>query len=60
MVRGYIWFRCPKCGNIFKDLDIEDSATIYSVPMPCPKCGTKSQPATLLGLMTSLVRKILH
>ena len=42
MVRGKTWFRCPCCGTKFEAPDIEDNATVFSMPMPCPKCGTKS------------------
>lgn len=49
MVRGIIKFECPKCGKIFKSLDLEQNCTVYSMPMPCPKCGTLSEPATLIS-----------
>jgi Acetyl-CoA carboxylase beta subunit len=39
MIRGKAWFRCPHCGTIYKSLDIEQGATVFSMPMPCPKCG---------------------
>lgn len=58
MVRGETWFRCPNCGMRFKAWDIEDNATIYSVPMPCPKCGTKSPAIGPLGWIRSLIYKI--
>ena len=58
MVRGETWFRCPNCGMRFKAWDIEDNATIYSVPMPCPKCGTKSPVMGPLGWIRSLIDKI--
>lgn len=44
MVRGKQIFRCPKCGKIFTALDIEYNATVFSCPMPCPKCGAQSAP----------------
>lgn len=39
MVRGKTWFICLECGHIYRDLDIEDNATIFTMPRPCPKCG---------------------
>ncbi len=42
MMRGITKFRCPKCGHIFEAPDIEDNATVFTAPMPCPKCGTMS------------------
>ena len=44
MLRGFTKFRCPNCGHIFEAPDIEDNATVRSTPMPCPCCGTKSNP----------------
>ena len=58
MVRGETWFRCPCCGKCFKALDIEYNATIYSIPMPCPKCGTMSQAIGPLGWIRALIDKI--
>lgn len=40
MLRGITTFVCKDCGHTFKGLDIEDNATIYSMPMKCPKCGS--------------------
>ncbi len=61
MVRGKTWFRCPCCGTRFKTWDIEYNATVLSVPMPCPRCGTKSPaegPLSLLGWIRTLIDKI--
>ena len=49
MLRGTTLFRCPNCGHVFKALDIEDNATVYSMPMPCPRCGAKGYPQGLFG-----------
>ena len=51
MVRGKTWFRCSCCGHVFKDLDIEDNATVFSMPMTCPKCGGKGYAIGHLGLL---------
>ena len=40
MLRGTTTFVCKDCGHTFKGMDIEDNATIYSMPMKCPKCGS--------------------
>ena len=41
MIRGHITFTCDNCNNTFRTLDIEYNATIYSLPMPCPKCNSQ-------------------
>ena len=49
MLRGIITFKCTKCGNKFKAPDFEYMATIFSVPQPCPKCGSmRTRPASFL------------
>ena len=40
MLRGITTFVCKDCGHKFKGLDIEDNATINSMPVKCPKCGS--------------------
>ena len=40
MLRGITTFVCKDCEHTFKGMDIEDNATIYSMPMKCPKCGS--------------------
>ena len=51
MLRGMTLFRCHECGKIFKDFDIEWNATVFSTPMPCPKCG-KEHTYPLRNLIT--------
>ena len=41
MLRGITTFVCKDCGHTFKGLDIEDNATIYSMSMKCPNCGSR-------------------
>ena len=41
MIRGKIPFRCTDCHKIFIDVDIEWQATALSMPVKCPKCGSK-------------------
>lgn len=40
MVRGTTLFICTKCKKIFLAPDVELGATIFSVPMPCKRCGS--------------------
>ena len=40
MVRGTTLFICTKCKKIFLAPDAEYSAMIFSVPMPCRRCGS--------------------
>lgn len=39
MIRGFKKVRCPRCGYKFRAADIEDEATVESMPVHCPKCG---------------------
>lgn len=38
MLRGFIKFHCTECGNNFIGPDIEYAATVFSMPLRCPKC----------------------
>ena len=40
MVRGTTLFICTKCKKVFLAPDVEYYATVYSVPMPCKRCGS--------------------
>ena len=40
MVRGKTIFICTKCKKVFLAPDIEYGATVYSMPMPCKRCGS--------------------
>lgn len=40
MVRGKTIFICTKCKKIFWAPDVEYGATVYSMPMPCKRCGS--------------------
>ncbi len=51
MLRGKTWFRCPFCGEVFKSWDVEDNATVNTMPMPCPKCGTESPAIRSIGIL---------
>ncbi len=41
MIRGITYFVCDECRKKFKAPDIEYNATVFSVPQPCPKCGSR-------------------
>ena len=60
MLRGKKSFKCDDCGHTFKAFDIELAATVFSQPMPCPKCGSRhTMPKSLLSFMEKGVyRKI--
>lgn len=60
MLRGTTLFRCPNCGHVFKALDIEDNATVYSMPMPCPRCGAKSFPVGIIDSFCMLWNRKKH
>lgn len=40
MLRGMTTSKCSQCGHRFVAMDIEWNATVFSVPMPCPKCNS--------------------
>lgn len=40
MYRGMNIFRCTQCAKIFVAPDVELGDTVYSVPMPCKRCGS--------------------
>ena len=60
MLRGKKTFKCDDCDHTFKAFDIELAATVFSQPMPCPKCGSRhTMPKSLLSFMEKGVyRKI--
>ena len=50
MLRGKKTFKCDDCGHTFKAFDIELAATVYSQPIPCPKCGSRhTMPVSFFG-----------
>ena len=57
MLRGLTKFRCPDCGHIFEAPDLEDNATARTMPMPCPRCGTKSNPVSFIDMTRSFVSR---
>ena len=59
MMRGTTYFKCPKCGNVFRAPDIEDNATASTMPMSCPCCKTKSRKASAWDFMIFHLSNIL-
>ena len=50
MFKGMTLFKCTQCGKHFKAPDIEYCATTFSMPQPCPKCGSiRTRPVSLFG-----------
>lgn len=48
MYRGLTTFKYTKCGKKFKALNFELAATVYTVPQPCPYCGSiRTRPVTM-------------
>ena len=50
MIRGLFTYRCRDCGHEFTGWDIEDNATVDSMPIKCPKCGS-TKVDTPLGVL---------
>lgn len=40
MIRGPKIFKCDNCKKIFVGMDIELGATVFSVPLKCPRCSS--------------------
>ena len=40
MLRGIYKYVCKDCGHKFYGADIELNATVESVPVKCPECGS--------------------
>ena len=60
MLRGFTKFRCPDCGHIFEAPDLEDNATVRTMPQPCPRCGAKSYPVGILDMFCMLWNRKKH
>lgn len=54
MIRGFKKVRCPHCGHLFMAADIEDNATVKSMDVHCPKCGSLVNPGNK-GLLSELL-----
>lgn len=40
MIWGTTKFRCSKCNKIFIAPNAEYCASVFSTPVPCPRCGS--------------------
>lgn len=58
MLRGFMTVRCPHCGHIFMAADIEDNATVRSMPVHCPECGTTIKLECFVQKLINLVGKV--
>lgn len=61
MIWGTTEFRCSKCNKVFTAPDAEYCASVFSTPMPCPRCGSiRTMPllAYLNPFNISIYRKI--
>lgn len=43
MLRGFVNARYPHCRHSFKAPDIEQNATVLSMPVTCPSCQKELQ-----------------
>lgn len=59
MLRGFVGYKCNKCGHKFIGLDIERGATADSMPVSCPKCGNPNCPQDALETVKLMVKKLL-
>ena len=42
--------QCDVCGHTFRAMDIEWQASLYTMPVPCPKCGSRhTMPVSFFG-----------
>ena len=68
MIRGFVKTKCPECGHVFLAPDIEDNATVFSVPVKCPKCGAMirigvgsgPKPKNLLRRLLTILERLSH
>ena len=52
MLRGVTRFKCDVYGHTFRSMDFEWQATVYTMPVPCPNCGSRHTiPKSLLSFM---------
>jgi len=54
MLRGAKRVTCPHCGHSFVAFDIEDNATVESMPVHCPRCGAEVRMDGFLGFLSRL------
>ena len=58
MLRGFTKFHCTACGHDFTGPDYELACTIYTAPIPCPRCGSiRTLPKSNLGFLFGFLKK---
>lgn len=60
MLRRFVTTKCPYCGHIFTAPDIEDKATVLSMPVRCRSCGNTFRPSEMSSSFTDSVKKLLE
>ncbi len=50
---------CPDCGQSFLGLNIEDNATVHSMPIRCPRCG-RTVRLSLFKLWLEALKRMLN
>ena len=56
MLRGMYVYKCNQCGYKFIGADIEDRATVNSMPVHCPRCGSTNTKNGLIGTLRSFLK----
>ena len=50
MLRGVTRFKCDVYGHTLRAMDFEWQATVYTMPVPCPNCGSRhTMPVSFFG-----------
>ena len=57
MLRGMKKVTCPHCGHSFVTPDLEDNATVKSMPVHCPRCGADVRMNGILGFLSNVFRQ---
>ncbi|CCZ45115.1 unknown [Bacteroides sp. CAG:545] len=60
MLRRFVTTKCPYCGHVFQAPDIEDNATVLSMPVRCRNCGNYFRPSEMSSSFTDSVKKLLE
>lgn len=58
MFRGRCILRCDNCGKVFRDMDIELIATVFTAPQKCPRCGSMHTMPLFLPFYRPFYKKI--
>lgn len=55
MLRDVKRVMCPHCGHSFVAIDIEDNATVESMPIHCTRCGAELRMEGFQGLLSRVI-----